>query len=79
MVGGEYEGGKLAEGVVERCREGSRMVEREGRDHKREGSWDESRTIIKFGVLIFMYVHDWMYMYLCSKLEGGTISCLESS
>ena len=38
MVGGEYEGGKLAEGVVERCREGSRMVEREGRDHKREGS-----------------------------------------
>ena len=40
---------------------------------------DENRTIIKFGFLIFMYVHDWMYMYLCSKLEGGTISCLESS
>ena len=39
MVGGEYEGGKLAEKVVERCREESRMVEREGRDHKieREG------------------------------------------
>ena len=33
-----YEGRKLAKGVVERCREGSRMVEREGRDHKRAGS-----------------------------------------
>ena len=77
MVGGEYEGRKLAEGVVERCREGSR------RKGPQEGGVmrgrDENRTIIKFGVLIFMYVHDWMYMYLCSKLKGGTISCLESS
>ena len=38
---------------------------------------DENRTIIKFGFLIFMYVHDWMYMYLCSKLEGGTMSHLD--
>ena len=53
------------------------MVEsREGGMGPQEGG---VRAIIKFGVLIFLYVHDWMYMYLCSKLEGGTISCLESS